>query len=102
MGALRIDVLGTVFSIDARADEVYLKVLLENYKKMVALVEQNAGSTLSDPLQVAIMSGLMLCDELYKEKKRGEKTRQQSDPRDLAEAERLTLQRIEKIDRAID
>jgi cell division protein ZapA (FtsZ GTPase activity inhibitor) len=70
---------------------------------MVALVEQNAGSTLADPLQIAIMAGLMLCDELSKDKKRGDQTRQQqSDPRDLVEAERLTLQMIEKIDRVMD
>jgi cell division protein ZapA len=79
-----------------------MQFLLENYKKMVDLVESGAGSSLRDPLQLSIMSGIMLCDELYKEKKRGEKVRNDAtDVGELVEAERLTLNLIEKLDKAL-
>jgi cell division protein ZapA len=103
MGTLRIDVLGELFSIDAKADRNYLEMLLDNYKIMVSLVEKNAGDTLSDPLQVAIMSGLMLCDELYKEKKKSERMKKQApESADLAEVEKLTLRMLDKIEKAIE
>jgi cell division protein ZapA len=102
MGTLRIDVLGELFSIDAKADRNYLEMLLDNYKVMVGLVEKNASSELSNPLRIAIMSGLMLCDELYKEKKKSDRMKKQSpDSADLAEVEKLTLRMLDKIEKAI-
>jgi cell division protein ZapA len=102
MSSIRIDVLGTLFSIETPADASYMQFLLENYKKMTALVEAGAGSNLRDPLQISIMSGIMLCDELYKEKKRNEKVRNDVNAAgDLVEAERLTLHLIEKLDKAV-
>jgi cell division protein ZapA len=102
MGALRIDTLGEVFSIDAKADRNYLEMLLDNYKIMVTLVEKNAGTELTNPLRIAIMSGIMLCDELYKEKRKTDRLQKQSpESADLAEVEKLTLRMIEKIDKAI-
>jgi cell division protein ZapA len=102
MSNIRIDVLGTLFSIDTPADAAYMQFLLDNYKKMTALVEEGAGSNLRDPLQISIMSGIMLCDELYKEKKRNEKVRNDVNAAgDLVEAERLTLHLIEKLDKAV-
>jgi cell division protein ZapA len=100
MSNIRIDVLGALFSIDTPADAAYMRFLLENYKKMTALVEEGAGSGLHDPLQISIMSGIMLCDELYKEKKRNEKVRNDA-AGELVEAERLTLHLIEKLDKAV-
>jgi cell division protein ZapA len=102
MGTLRIDVLGAAFAVDAKADRNYLEMLADNYKVMVNLVERNAGRQITDPLQIAIMSGIMLCDELYKEKKKSERMKKQSpESADLAEFERLTLRMLEKIDQAI-
>jgi cell division protein ZapA len=70
---------------------------------MVNLVEKNAGDKLSDPLQVAIMSGLMLCDELYKEKSKSDRMKKQSpESADLAEVEKLTLRMLDKIEKAIE
>jgi cell division protein ZapA len=103
MGTLRIDVLGEVFSIDAKADRNYLEMLLNNYRIMVKMVQQNAGADNSNSLQVAIMSGIMLCDELYKEKKKSDRMKKQSpESADLAEVERLTLRMLEKIGKAVD
>jgi cell division protein ZapA len=102
MSKLRIDLLGTAFSIDARAEEPYLRLLLENYRKMLGLVEQNSQSPLSDPLQISIMAGIMLCDELYKEKKRSETNKRQvSELPDMEEVERRTLDMIARIEQVV-
>jgi cell division protein ZapA (FtsZ GTPase activity inhibitor) len=103
MGTLRIDVLGAFFSIDAKEDDRYLDALLENYKAMISLVESNAGNGLTDPLQISIMAGIMLCDELYKEKQKSSRlAKQMPDSADLAKAEQLMLRIIGKIEKAFD
>ncbi|GMO11739.1 MAG: hypothetical protein Ta2A_20800 [Treponemataceae bacterium] len=70
MSTLRIDTLGTLFFIESEADSEYLENLLVNYKNMVTLVEKSSAGTVTEPLQVAILSGIMLCDELFKEKQK--------------------------------
>ena len=66
MGTLQIDVLGTSFSIRASEDSDYLNKLLGYYKRIVTQIE-NAGN-LKDSTQIAVLAGIMLCDEVYKEK----------------------------------
>jgi cell division protein ZapA (FtsZ GTPase activity inhibitor) len=100
MGTLQIDVLGASFLIKAKEDDEYLKKLLGYYKRIADEIE--AGGSLKDPVQIAILSGIMLCDELYKEKSKNAKienaiTHNTADN----EAERLTLEMIEKIDRVL-
>ena len=94
MGALQIDLLGTSFAIQANEDDAYLKRLLNYYKRITDEIERNGN--LKTPLQVSILSGIMLCDELYKEKSR----KQQANGTD-AEAERLTAEMIARIDSAL-
>lgn len=99
MGTLKIDTLGAFFTIQAKEDDEYLKKLLTYYKKIADEIEKNAG--LKDPLQTAILSGIMICDELYKEKARLAKlSRNSTDSND--EAERLTIEMIQKIDKALE
>ena len=66
MGKLQIDVLGSSFAIEAKEDDTYLKKLLSYYAEMTAQIEKRGH--LKNPLQVSILSGIMLCDELYREK----------------------------------
>lgn len=58
--------LGTVFTIQANENSDYLQKLLGYYKQITDDVEKI--DSIKSPLQVAILSGIMLCDELYKEK----------------------------------
>lgn len=58
--------LGTVFTIQANENSEYLQKLLGYYKQITDDVEKI--DSIKSPLQVAILSGIMLCDELYKEK----------------------------------
>jgi mannose-6-phosphate isomerase len=60
--SLRIDVLGTSFTILAEADGLYLDGLLKRYKLKIEEIQKNAGT--DDPLRVAILTGFSLYDEI--------------------------------------
>lgn len=91
---LRIDMLGTSFSIAADEDPAYLESLLKRYQIVVENTKRVTG--LHDPLKVAILTGFLLCDEIEKIKKQG-----QSGEKEGREAERLTLDLIARIDEAL-
>ncbi|MEE0998420.1 MAG: cell division protein ZapA [Treponemataceae bacterium] len=97
MGTLQINTLGTSFEIQAKEDDAYLKNLLSYFNQISNQIE--ASTELRDPLKIAILSGIMICDELYKEKKKNADNIDKKE--DLFEAERLTLQMIEKITRVL-
>lgn len=98
MGALQINLLGTNFAIEANEDDAYLQKLLTYYRKITDEIQRNGN--LKTPLQVAILSGIMLCDELYKEKSQKAKISQISNENEQ-EAERLTVEMIKLIDDAL-
>ena len=95
MGTLQINILGTSFAIQADESNDYLETLLAYYSQMVKQVENATGA---DALKTAILAGIMLCDELYKEKISG---KQKLPSEELNELERITLSLIQKIDTAI-
>lgn len=104
MGQLKIEMLGTNFTIQANEDNEYLQKLLGYYKRITDDVSKI--ESIKTPLQVAILSGIMICDELYKEKKtkiameNGEYTPAVNDT-DAEEMERRTAQMISKIDKVL-
>jgi cell division protein ZapA (FtsZ GTPase activity inhibitor) len=87
---LRLDLLGTSFSITADEDPAYLREILERYRTAVADAQKNMG--LKDPLKTAILTGFLLCDEVHKLRSRGGDD----------ETERLTLNLIARIDEALE
>jgi cell division protein ZapA (FtsZ GTPase activity inhibitor) len=95
---LRLDILGTSFSITADEDAAYLQELLRQYR---AAVEKTQNiSNLKDPLKIAVLTGFLLSDEIHKLRNRnnpegGEET-------EAKEAEALTLNLIARIDEALD
>lgn len=95
-GNLQIDLLGTSFAIQADEKDEYLSALYHHYKKTVAQIEQT--SSLNDPLRIAIIAGILISDELYKEKL---KHSDQKSSIDLEQAERMALEMISRIDQAI-
>ena len=104
MGKLRIDVLGTAFTIQANEDNEYLEKLLGYYNRIIKDVQ--AIDSVKTPLQVAILSGIMLCDELYKEKQNkiamenGTYVPMESSP-DNEEIERRTLEMLDKLNQVL-
>lgn len=106
MGKLKIDMLGTSFTIQANEDNQYLEKLLGYYKRITDDVK-NIDSIKSS-LQVAILSGIMICDELYKEKQNkialenGVFVSQNlEDSKNSDEIQRITLEMIQKIDKVL-
>jgi len=99
MSTLQIDILGTSFAIQAKEDEVYLKNLLKYYQQMIDQIESTTD--LKDSKKTAILAGIMVCDELYKEKLKNQKMSSVINTDELYRAEKLTLQMIEKIDKVV-
>jgi len=95
-GNLQIDVLGTSFAIQADEKPEYLTALYSHYKKNIEQIEATSG--LHDPVKIAIIAGILLCDELYKEKM---KYSGQVSQIDLAEAEKIALGMISRIEQVI-
>ncbi len=89
---LRIDLLGTSFSIKADKDQDYLRRLLNKYRTTVDQVR--AGTGLDDPLKISIVAGIFLCDEI-------EKVRAERGLSDGSETERITLELIARLDEAV-
>jgi hypothetical protein len=92
---LRVDLLGTSFSITVDEDAFYLKILLDKYRRTIENAQKTTG--LEDPLKTAIISGLLLCDEI-------EKLRAHENTGlgvfESIQAEELTLDLIDRIDKA--
>ena len=61
---LRLDILGASFTITADEDEEYLHKVLLQYQKAVSNTQNISGITNS--LNVAVLTGFMLCDEVNK------------------------------------
>lgn len=106
MGKLQINLLDTSFTIQANEDEEYLNKLLGYYSRIVKDVSQI--ESVKTPLQTSILAGIMLCDELYKEKSNAvAKEKMQNgqvkvlDNEESEELERRTIAMIDKINRVL-
>lgn len=104
MGQLKIDLLGINFSIRAdNGNDEYLQKLLGYYERIAEDVQE---SGVKNPLQVAILAGINLCDELYKEKEakiamENGVGQPAENSFDNAEIERMTKQMIQAIDKVL-
>jgi cell division protein ZapA (FtsZ GTPase activity inhibitor) len=88
---LLLDVLGTSFSIMADEDEAYLREILNQYRTAVENTQAISGIT--NALNVAVLTGFLLCDEINRMKLNMEGESQ--------EVEMRTLNLIAKLDEAI-
>lgn len=108
MGSLQIDVFNSPFVIQVNEDDEYLQKLLWYYKKIIERIQRNGA--LKNPLQISSLAGIMLCDELYKEKSKSQLAKGEgmevsgilANPEESNEAERLTKTMIEKIEKALE
>ena len=106
MGKLQINLLGTSFTIQANEDEEHLQKLLGYYSRIVDDVSKI--DSVKTPLQTSILAGIMLCDEVYKEKSNAvamehnqPQTTQPVDDEESAELERRTIAMINKINKVL-
>lgn len=104
MGKLHINLLDTSFTIQSNENEEYLNKLLTYYTRIVEDVSHIESIT--SPLQISILAGLMVCDELYanKEDLLKIKNTNQLPPEnnsDGEELERRTIAMIDKINKVL-
>jgi len=66
MGSLTINLLGTSFKINAQQDSQYLQQLLTYYTGVVDNLKETVSE--QDPLQIAILAGILISDELHTQK----------------------------------
>ena len=89
---LCLDILGTSFTIAADEDEEYLNKVLAQYKAAVENTKNISG--INEPLNVAVLTGFLLCDEINKIK-------QQLEDESIEVNER-TMNLIAALDRALE
>ena len=65
-GHLQINMLGASFAIDAGESDEYLQSIYSHYAKVVADVQKTSG--VNEPIRIAIIAGILLSDELSKER----------------------------------
>jgi len=59
---LCFDILGSSFSIDVDEDEEYLRKVMTQYRAAVENTQSISG--INEPLNIAILTGFLLCDEI--------------------------------------
>jgi cell division protein ZapA (FtsZ GTPase activity inhibitor) len=96
--SLRIDILGTSFSISADEDPEYLEKLLARYYICVENTRKITG--LSDPLKLAIMTGFLLCEDV--QKRRTNADSQECSVDESEEMEQIFLNINTRIDKILD
>jgi len=89
---LCLDILGTSFTITADEDEAYLRKVLTQYRAAVENTKSISG--ISDPLNVAVLTGFLLCDEVNKIK-------QQLESESIEVRER-TMNLIDRLDQVLE
>ena len=90
---LSVHLLGTSFSLKSTENLDYLKEVVAYYEGKIE--ETRRGVSLQDPLKIALLSGIVLADELMKERSRQAGN---LSPPEAEEAERITRALIDKID----
>jgi len=96
-GHLQIDILGTSFALEADQPSDYLKSIYSHYKQVVTEVQKTSG--VNDTLKIAIIAGILLSDELSKERLNPQTMTLQSETEVLIE--QSTKKMIEDIDSII-
>ncbi|WP_455382868.1 cell division protein ZapA [Salinispira pacifica] len=92
---MRIELLGTSFTLQSDEDPDYLADLVDFYRTKIEEISRSV--TTRDNLKLAILSALLITDELFKERARGSE-QVDSEGKELS---RITEELIAKIDAAM-
>ena len=91
-----IELLGTTIHVQTDEDAAYLSRIVQYLEKKIEGVEKSMP--LKDPLKAAILTSVILVDELFKERNRIEGN---ESVQDAVEAEHIALNILEKIDKTL-
>jgi cell division protein ZapA len=95
-GHVQIQILGTTFAIQADEDPDYLSRLIDYLSDKVHEIEKTVST--KDPLRIAILAGILLADELFKDRERLNAT---LSPSESEEAEQIARRLIQSIDESL-
>ena len=93
----KINLLGSSFSLKIDEDPEYFKKIIEQIELKFSQIEKEMH--IKDPLRIALLSCILLQDDLLKAK---DNKMQIQDEGDAAKAEQMTLEIISLIDRTIE
>jgi len=65
MTNMKIELLGTSFNIETNAEPEYLNEVLDFYNIKIEEVKNSVNT--SDPIKIAILAGILVVDEYFKE-----------------------------------
>ncbi len=99
MGILQINILGTSFAIQSKEDDSYLNKIRDYYSSICNEIQSK--DNLQDQKKVAVLAGILIADELFKEKEKGRGFQRKIAQGQDSETERITLEMIEKIEQAL-
>jgi cell division protein ZapA (FtsZ GTPase activity inhibitor) len=91
---LCLEILGTKFTITVEEDEEYLQEIFSQYRAAVANTQNISG--IKDPLNAAVLTGFLLCDEINKLRLR------QGDSDEEQEAEERARNLILRLDQTLE
>ena len=101
---LCLDILGTSFTITTDEDAEYLKKVLTQYKAAVKNTQNISG--INEPLNIAILTGFLLCDEINKMKQQMDEIKEKADDPETSweeqEVEERTVRLIAKLEQALN
>jgi cell division protein ZapA (FtsZ GTPase activity inhibitor) len=97
--SLTIDVLGASLSISAEEDAKYLEKILNRYRAAIFDTQQKTG--LEDNHEIAILTGFLLVEELYKAEEELSLWKLAGE-NELKEAEKLTENMISQLDKVLE
>ena len=107
MAVIQINVLGTSFALKAEEELPYLEKIRDYYKSVCDEIQKN--DHIQDQKQTAVLAGILIADELYKEKQKSidardaqKKADSQTDPLVELETDRLAKSMIAKIEKALE
>jgi cell division protein ZapA (FtsZ GTPase activity inhibitor) len=95
---LHLDILGTSFTITADEDETYLQNVLTQYRAAVKNTQNISG--INDPLNIAVLTGFLLCDEINRIKQSEENSFHENSQK-AQEVENRTIRLIAALDQAL-
>ena len=88
---MRIELLGTSFSVQTDEDPEYFREVVEHFRSKVEEIRQSVSTT--DPLKIAILAGILAADDYMK--------LTGAPRRDDAEARRITDTLISELEAAL-
>ena len=107
MAVVQINILGTSFALKAEEDLPYLEKIRDYYKNVCDEIQKN--DHIQDQKQAAVLAGILIADELYKEKQKSIEARDEAksqaqnfDPLADMDTERRAKIMIQKLDKALE